>query len=761
MEKLKYNISARTTILIGREGVSRADGAVIELIKNTYDADADFCYISFDVKNDKIYILDNGIGMTKQIIQESWMLIGTDNKKFNYLSERQRVKSGEKGIGRFALDRLGRRCTMYTKSKNEPLIYWYNNWDKFEESGKTLDEIEADFDYLNKDFKEVIPDCVSNSLQLAINRKKKEFSDINISLDTGTLFIIEGLRDKWSHSELDKIFSVMGFLVPPSDHSQYFLFAQRSFENNIEEIECEAIDDYDYKVEAVFDGENIKAKVFRNEFDLNIIPKDLFNQKEFQKEPYNLETFLLGKYNLELSLSELTGNSNKEFLEKAKLVGPFKFQYVFMKLQGGEGNYYAKPVNTKRKLWMEEHGGIKIYRDNFVVRPYGDPKSKSYDWLGLDARKGVNPVAVSHSSQQWHVNNSQIQGTVLISRTQNSSILDKSSREGIIENDYFEVLSNILIAIISIFEKDRSYIARNIRTYKSQKDNVLLTKSQASDIANKILKQSGKKNKSANIIESAQAENLAKAVKIYQEEREDFITEIKLLRALATNGLMTTTMVHDLKTINSLLVSRVKGFRIAINQDDKILIERNLQDLMVNDEFLKSWITVITTQSNRDRRKRQKRDIVRTIDSAIKLLKPILNRKKVIIELNTNNSVAVKRIFETDFDSIIYNLIINSIESFESTDCEERKINIDIEVENDKLYIRYIDNGHGLTEQFQSNPYEIFKYGTTSKYDNNGNQIGTGLGMYIVASSINEYNGEYVVTKINNGFGLDISIPIN
>ena len=92
---------------------------------------------------------------------------------------------------------------------------------------------------------------------------------------------------------------------------------------------------------------------------------------------------------------------------------------------------------------------------------------------------------------------------------------------------------------------------------------------------------------------------------------------------------------------------------------------------------------------------------------------------------------------------------------------KERKININIEVENDKLYIRYIDNGHGLTEQFQSNPYDIFKYGTTSKYDNNGNQIGTGLGMYIVASSINEYNGEYVVTKINNGFGLDISIPIN
>ncbi len=116
---MKYNISARTTILIGREGVSRTDGAIIEARKNTYDADADFCYIAFDPANDALYILDNGIGMTKHIIESYWMLIGTDNKKYNYLSDRKRVKSGEKGIGRFALDRLGSKCTMYTKNSSE------------------------------------------------------------------------------------------------------------------------------------------------------------------------------------------------------------------------------------------------------------------------------------------------------------------------------------------------------------------------------------------------------------------------------------------------------------------------------------------------------------------------------------------------------------------------------------------------------------------------------------------------------------------
>ena len=764
MEKMRYNISARTTILIGREGVSRADGAIIELIKNTYDADADFCYIVFDDKNDKLYILDNGIGMTKDIIENYWMLIGTDNKKYNYLSDRKRVKSGEKGIGRFALDRLGSRCTMYTKNASEQLIYWFSDWNKFEEVGKTLDEIDADFEYLNKEFKDIIPHVICDNLNMLIKAKSEELKAIgkeplNFSLETGTLFVIEGLRDKWNNTEINKIFSVLGFLVPPGEQTQYYIFAQSSLEAQAEEIECQAIDDYDYKVIASFDGETVKATIFRNEYDLNIMPKDLFNEEAFKIEPYTYDAFLKGAFYKEIPLSELTSNCDKDFLKKAKEIGPFKFQYVFMKLSTGDGAYYGKAVNEKRKLWMQEHGGIKIYRDNFVVRPYGDPNSKSYDWLGLDARKGGNPVAVSHKSEKWHVNNHQIQGTVLISRTNNSSILDKSNREGIIENDHFEVLTNILQSIISLFEKDRAYIAHHIKEYRDAKEEKDFTKAKASNIAEEILKNKKKSKKSQTQAESDN-EQLAKAIKIYEEERDELISEIKLLRALATNGLMTTTMAHDLKTINSLLVARVNSFRIALNEKDDTLIERCLNDLETNDEFLKSWITVITTQSNKDRRKRLKKDIVKTIETGIKMLEPILKRKKVSLELNANNSIAIKRIFETDFDSIIYNLIINSIESFESTKCDNRKISISIENSGEKLNIHYIDNGHGLSQAFKSNPYEIFKYGTTSKYDSKGNQIGTGLGMYIVASSINEYQGTYSITKITDGFGLDIIIPL-
>ncbi len=764
MEKMKYKISSRATILIGREGVSRADGAAIELIKNTYDADADFCYIAFDIANDAIYIVDNGVGMNRSTIESAWMLIGTDNKKTNYISDGRRVKSGEKGIGRFALDRLGSKCVMYTKSEAEQLIYWFNNWDNFEEDGKTLDEIEADFEYLDGSFESIIPGYIRKNIYALAEKKAQEAIEYGriapkFSLSTGTLFKISGLRDKWDDREIKKIYAVLGFLVPPGEQTQYYIFAQKAPNSPVEEIECEAIDDFDYRVRAWFDGSRVKAKVERNEFDLNVMPKDLFAEDAFKVKPYTLPDFSKGIFDVDVSLAELTGNSDPEFLRKAQLVGGFAFHYIFMKLAGGEGSFYYKPVNSKRKLWMEEHGGIKIYRDNFVVRPYGDPKSKSYDWLGLDARKGVNPVAISDKSGMWHVSNAQIQGTVLISRVHNESILDKSSREGIIENEYFEVLNNIITAIISIFEKDRAYIAHNIKNYKNKKEANTKKKAEASALADEVLEKKRKRGQTQGSEADQKAEQLAKAVKIYEEEREEFISEIKLLRALATNGLITTSMVHDLKTINSLLVSRVNSFRLAIKRNKEDLIERNLHDLMLNDEFLKAWITVITTQANKDRRKRLKRDMCETIESAVKLIQPILDRKKVSITVITDGNAASKRIFETDFDSIIYNLIINSIESFESTKCANRQITISLETD-DFFHIRYLDNGHGLTDAFLSNPYDIFKYGTTSKFDSNGNQIGTGLGMYIVASSINEYHGTYTITKVRDGFGLDIRIPV-
>lgn len=758
MAKMKYKMSSRATILLGRESVSRVDGAIIELVKNTYDADAGFCCLCFDIEHDRIYILDNGVGMTKETIENCWMLIGTDNKKVEYLSTKNRIKSGEKGIGRFALDRLGSKCRMYTKHDSEDLIRWETDWSNFEKPGQIIDDVEADFSYCaGQRFEDVIPEGIKN----AVIKAAEESDRSQFLLNTGTLFIISGLRDKWTTHEKEKVIEVLGYLIPPIEQQSYVIITQDMLDAIPNKIDNDTIDDFDYKVHAHFDGERIVATVFRNEFDLNVMPKDLFKQSAFCNEPYRMEDFNRNAFKVNYDVAELTGNDTSIFADRCKQVGPFDFHFVFMKLSSrGEGPYYYKAVSKKRKTWMENHGGLKIYRDNFLVRPYGDPTSKAFDWLGLDARKGINPVAISDKSGQWHVSNSQLQGTVLISRVFNESILDKSSREGVIENEYFETLSSLLISIISIFEKDRAYIVRNIKQYNDNQNQREKAKEEAADIAKTLLERKRKPEQAQRRKVASDVEKLAEAVQIFQEEREDLISEIKLLRALATNGLMTTTMVHDLKSINALLVSRVRGFKLAIRQNDVSQIQRNLDDLKTNDEFLKAWITVITTQTKKDRRKRLKKDIYKTVAESLKLIKPILDRKMVKVNFVTDGGEAYKKIFATDFDSIVYNLIINSIESFEKTTVAERLIEIRVET-REMLTIHYCDNGHGLTDVFKKNPYSIFEYGTTSKFDTDGKAVGTGLGMYIVASSINEYNGKYAITKVENGFGLDIAIPLS
>ena len=160
--KIPFKVSARAGKLLGRENFSNPEGAIIELVKNSYDADAKNCLVFFDIptilkidSNGKeynfpikeksiIYIIDNGDGMTEQIIKDYWMQIGTGNKEKDFISDDKRVKTGAKGIGRFALDRLGFETEMWTlskKAKNNSGSYWKMDWKQFDNDDKSISEL--------------------------------------------------------------------------------------------------------------------------------------------------------------------------------------------------------------------------------------------------------------------------------------------------------------------------------------------------------------------------------------------------------------------------------------------------------------------------------------------------------------------------------------------------------------------------------------------------------------------------------------------
>lgn len=124
MEHLKYEVEDRTIAeLLGVQNFTNEESAMLELVKNAYDAQAK-C-VTLDFSNGRLVIEDNGIGMSVEDIRNKWMHVGKSNKGYFSLADangQQRILAGSKGIGRFALARLGELVTMYTKKRMKVLL---------------------------------------------------------------------------------------------------------------------------------------------------------------------------------------------------------------------------------------------------------------------------------------------------------------------------------------------------------------------------------------------------------------------------------------------------------------------------------------------------------------------------------------------------------------------------------------------------------------------------------------------------------------
>ncbi len=769
MAKINFQISSRATILLGRENIAKAEGAIIELIKNTYDADASLCYILFDTNNDCLYIIDNGTGMSEDTIKNYWMVIGTENKRTKYISHKKRIKSGEKGIGRFALDRLGSVCELFTKTNDiNKVLYWKANWTDFEKTNQLLTDVEADLNYINNSFYSNLPSCIQKNLTI-INQKISKIIPQHLPVDfsIGTIIKISNLRDKWDSNKLNNLENNLNYLIPPiAENDEYSIVLQTSplstpilVQNNIQ-------DDFDYKILSIFNGETFEITIFRNEFDLNRMPAKLFDEPLFQKFPFRKQDLEKGFFKKIYSINELlniTDKKNTNIIEKVKMIGPFKFEYYFMKQSATASHsekFFYKNISSYRKNWLKNNYGIKLYRDNFLIRPYGEPNSDFSDWLNLNSRNAIDPTGIGDKRRNWKVLNNQSNGIVYISRIKNKVIADKSSREGIIDNEYYALFKNILISIINKFESDRAELCYEFKKYFDKTNEYEKAKIDADALIKKYKNSKKEKafNTTQNILENDN-NILVKALSARKQETEELLSELKLMRSLSTNGLITSSIVHDLRSLSAKLSTRSEQFEEFI--DNKAFLLELIEALKNDDKFLLSWLSVITAQLKKDKRTRKLLNIYLAISNSLALISPILKQKNVELKLTTNDSNFKSKVFQTDIDAVLYNLIINSCEAFERDGITLKKIFINLEYKNNNYIIHYSDSGNGISEIFE-NKYDIFKFSTTSKVDMNGNKIGLGLGMHIVSTTIEEYNGQYILPKdtISKGFKLDIIIPI-
>lgn len=258
MSKVNFNVNAYTARLIGRENVATLNGAILELVKNTYDADASICILYYDDIDQCVYLMDNGCGMNKEVILKNWMTIGNSSKKKNYVSNKGRIQTGAKGIGRFALDRLADVCTMLTINNKNNLL-WKVDWRDFNDE-TNITEISADLDLV-----EMKPQDFLSGIH-----NKNVLKLVNKNFSTCTLFKVSNMRDLWSDKQLDSIRNNLRSLIPMEISKIFKIYIFNNL-NTIEQAEILTDNNdftYDYKIDFEVKEDKGFIKINRNEFDL-------------------------------------------------------------------------------------------------------------------------------------------------------------------------------------------------------------------------------------------------------------------------------------------------------------------------------------------------------------------------------------------------------------------------------------------------------------------------------------------------------------
>lgn len=835
--KIPFKVSARTAKLIGLENFSTEEGAVIELVKNTYDADANNCILIFDFKtkintfvntdgieeeiekfdkeNSSIYIIDNGIGMNDKIIQNQWMTIGTDNKLYEHTSESGRVKTGAKGIGRFALNRLGMLTDMISlptlleveiedndivevdsneiaktklvPNENSIAFEWTVDWKDFDRKGATVSDVEA---ILSE--KERFNLKQEFLIKFSAHSKIKEVLE-NIDFESGTVIQITELNDEWNEDKLRKLFGNLEILLPPDEQNDFGIdFFLLNKLDEFGSVKKAYYDDFDYKVNAEYnhnDDKVLKIEISRNELHVDVLENryaEVFEFDMMKSSPYRLEDFKKEKIELVIPIEKLTTESvDKDLLDK---VGKFNFIFYFLKNtisdDKGDGDlkkYPYKNINSaNRKSWLKKFGGIKIFRDDFRIRPYGE---NGDDWLRLGERQAQSPGGAGQRLGGYRIRPNQIAGTIKISRLYNTSFQDKSGREGLIENDEFELFKNIIKEIISIFERDRNVIMYNLSELYKQKNKEAEKLRKAKEEAERIRKekedreekeansgtQSEDKSSDGSKKYSENEENMADAIFILEKESEKKDDEIRLLRSLASVGLIVSSFAHELHNLKNRLIPRTNFLELELSKyiDKKQFEDKSkyanpfyMLDLIKQEDLkLQHWLVYSLNTLKRDKRERKNVNLNDYFETFKSIWQNSLDDRKIVIEYNrdeTNQSII--RAFEIDLDCIFNNLLSNSLNALKGYFDSEKKITISCEFKDGNIEIIFSDNGKGLDNKYKDNPNQIFNLFESSKVDQYGNTTGTGLGLSIVQTIITEYNNSSIkIIEKEKGLGFKIT----
>jgi signal transduction histidine kinase len=701
--EIHFQVDSALLLQLGEQLVAKRSVALAELVKNAYDADATEVVLHlYNVKQrgGTIIVEDNGVGMTFDVVERAWMTIGTPEKIDNPISEVYlRPRTGDKGVGRFAARRLANQLRL--RSVAEP------------QTGAQYRElVELDFDWTK--FKR----------GQRVEQVASTFTRTRVGADEpcGVTLELSDTRDAWSEEDVRQLQRELAGLFSP--------------------FPDKAIDGLPSKGSRGDPGFSIKLiaeefKEYSGKFEVR------FLQSSYAK----LEGFLspngVPEYKLTFrgEKKPFSWQPRERVLKKP---GPLHFQihfYVYQK------DYFAGldfSVAEARET-SGEHAGVRIFFNKFRVPPYGNLGD---DWLDLDKERagrltGLPSVLrdlVSDVERPMLLlpGNNQLFGAVFLSRERNPDLQMTLNRERLMENEAFRELKEFVrlgIDWLTVLH------ARRVeeRTRTRDKSQPLAKPAKLVASARERLERSDSPIGRQERVQIIQALKLAEATFAIKEE--EHISELSMLRVLASTGTMIVVFDHQLLGIlNGLRESHenLQKFLGKLPLDERDAFKQvvhKLEGWIDDAEHQGELLGLLLGKGSRSRRRRWAiRPELESIESSFK---SYMEEMGVDFINEVEPGIRVPLMFQCELMAILMNLMTNALKAVREQ--RIKRIGVSAIRNRDGVRVRFCDTGMGAQRDKWDEYFKPF-VGESEPDPILGH--GTGLGLKIVKDLADIYGGE-------------------
>jgi len=649
--------AGRHALAIGRELIKDNYSAVMELVKNAYDADSKSVHIKLclDHLNKKVHIsiTDFGHGMSRDVVLSKWLIPSTDDKLKRKKSPKGRVMQGQKGLGRYAAAILGNHLTLKTVCPSGEETEVEVNWDLFDKA-EFMDQValpvktikvgeppKTAIDITGEgEFYEFWKSNQYNNLRFEL---KKLISPIHDTDGIGTFDIFLEIDDSREGKLLSKEEKIEPFPL--------FEF-------------------YDYKISGSIESNGVGVINFTNN-------KEKAAQDESIKLNLNGKT-KCGRIEVDIRVYDRESESIDNLIQKG--------------LRDDSGKYLTK---TQTKALLNQSNGIGVYRNGFRIRPLGDA---DFDWLELNASRVQNP--------SLHVGSNQVIGFVKIQGEDYSNLKETSARDGLKDNVAYLSLIAIVKQTLSELEARRYSYRRKSGLTKTavkieQDFEKLFSFDDVKDqIKSKLLKE-GVSSESSNEIFKILENKENSSAKIIDEIRQ----KVAIYQGQATLGKIIDVVMHEGRRPIGYFSNKIKDLEFWTNRFINKQDEESQAELLaitkgfgVNSQVIKDLFARLDPLATNQRGKSKVFDISTIVQQSVLVFQNQVNESNIEIKIDTPNNVEFTG-WINDFYVILTNLLDNSIFWLVNKEIINKSIHISVHTDGSQFsHIDYRDNGPGISK---------------------------------------------------------------